>query len=163
MEKKFAKNRLPVVNSLIDSRRCEKYGGFDLCDGLEEDIRVVEDVSLVVEAQGPGDAHRVEDVDGLRGYARVRKETQNDLFTGGGEAIEPRGPDEAQQHFGAPCDVVVREHDAGLRAVADRGVDEGAAVVDGDAFEAVVQAGLGKLVAHFYQLFPGQNVLLNNN
>ena len=60
-------------------------------------------------------------------------------------------------HLGAPREVVVREHDspgpggAGLRVLGGV-VDEGAAVVDGEALQAVVQPRLGQVLADVEQL-----------
>ena len=68
-------------------------------------------------------------------------------------------------HLGAPREVVVREHDApgprGARLrVLGRVVDEGAAVVDGEALQAVVEARLGQVLPDVQQLRPRQDVLL---
>ena len=69
-------------------------------------------------------------------------------------------------HLGAPREVVVREHDAPgprgarLRVLLGRVVDEGAAVVDGEALQAVVQPRLGQVLADVEQLRPREDVLL---
>ena len=59
----------------------------------------------------------------------------------------------------------MREHDspgpggAGLRVLGGV-VDEGAAVVDGEALQAVVQPRLGQVLADVEQLRPREDVLL---
>ena len=67
-------------------------------------------------------------------------------------------------HLRAPREVVVREHAApgpGCAALLlGRVVDEGAAVVDGEALQAVVEARLGQVLADVQQLRPRQDVLL---
>jgi hypothetical protein len=55
----------------------------------------------------------------------------------------------------------VREHDPPRRRTRlGRVVHKGAAVVDSDAFEAVIKARLGKVLANVQELRPGQDVLL---
>ena len=49
------------------------------------------------EAEGAGDAHGVEDVDGLRGDGGVRQEREHHLLPGRRQSVEPRRADEPQE------------------------------------------------------------------
>ena len=58
----------------------------------------------------------------------------------------------------------MREHDSlGRTRRRPGGVDERAAVVDGDAFHTVLKPGLRELLADLDQLVPRENVFLGEN
>ena len=63
-------------------------------------------------------------------------------------------------HFCGPREVVVREHDALGGAGSVVGVHEGAALIDGNPLDPVLQPLLRDLFANLHQLIPGQDVLL---